>query len=115
MMVSTDEIWYLYQNGDDTNYQTFSYFFKAPILLIHAVNLFLFIRIMQVLVGKVKQDMAEKKAMQVSEPLKKIQKPVKDARRDSAYSSETATDSRRPSLLQKIENNFEILKMSSKF
>ena len=48
MVCDTSEIWYLYQMGDDNNYQLFSYIYKGPILLIHAVNLFLFIRIMQV-------------------------------------------------------------------
>jgi hypothetical protein len=48
MACNTSEIWYLYQMDDGNDYQIFSWIYKGPILLIHAVNLFLFIRIMQV-------------------------------------------------------------------
>lgn len=113
MVCDTSEIWYLYQMGDDNNYQLFSYIYKGPILLIHAVNLFLFIRIMQVLVGKVRQDIAEKKAMQIDQPPKKTEKEPLKTRRDSAYSSETTSESRQGSMLQRRRSSITSIKKLS--
>jgi hypothetical protein len=57
------------------------------------------------LVGKVRQDIAEKKAMQIDQPPKKIEKEPLKTRRDSAYSSETTGESRRGSATKPVLQN----------